>query len=77
MATSAKTKSKKQDYPILKPFRLNGQWHYPKEKTIPLSLKQASFLLLSGKVGKPGTKAPVEIEASVDAKVSTTKKEAK
>lgn len=71
MATNAKTKSKKQDYPILKPFRLNGQWHYPKEKTIPLSLKQASFLLLSGKVGKPGTEAPVE------AKVSTTQKEIK
>lgn len=71
MATNAKTKSKKQDYPILEPFRLNGQWHYPKEKTIPLSLKQAAFLLLSGKVGKPGT------EASVETKVSTTQKETK
>ncbi|MDN3696998.1 hypothetical protein QWY97_06475 [Vibrio cortegadensis] len=70
MAISAKTKSKKQDYPILKPFRQNGQWHYPKEKTIPLSLKQASFLLLSGKVGKPGTEAPVETKVS-------TKKETK
>ena len=70
MATNAKTKSKKQDYPIFKPFRLNGQWHYPKEKIIPLSLKQASFLLLSGKVGKPGTEAPVETTVS-------TKKETK
>ena len=55
MATNAKTKSSKQDYPILVPFRLNGQWHPLEEKTIALSKKQAEFLLLSGKIDKPGT----------------------
>ena len=68
MSINAKTKSKKQDHPILLPFRLNGQWHYPREKTIPLSSKQASFLLLSGKVAKPGTKLPIEITASTVSK---------
>ncbi len=45
--------SNKQDYPILKPFRLNGKWHYKEEKTISLSPKQAEFLLLNCKVGEP------------------------
>ena len=68
MANTAKTKSNKQGYTILKPLRLNGQWHLPEEKTITLSPKQATFLLLSGKVGKPGTKPAIDTQTEKEAK---------
>ncbi|MCG9678753.1 hypothetical protein [Vibrio sp. Isolate24] len=68
MAMIAKTKSKTQDYPILKPLRLNGRWYPLEEKTISLSLAQAQFLLLSGKVGKPGTKPAIETQTQKEAK---------
>lgn len=56
MATRAKPT--KQDYPILKPFRLSGLWWKPDEhKTISLLPSQASMLLLNGKIGKPTTTA--------------------
>ncbi|MEZ8095776.1 hypothetical protein ACED51_16885 [Photobacterium swingsii] len=44
-----------QDYPILKPFRLNSRWYYPSDKTIKLLPQQTSFLLMNGKIGKPST----------------------
>lgn len=49
-------KPEKQDYPILKPFRLNGLWWKPDaQKTIVLLPSQASMLMLNGKIGKPAT----------------------
>ncbi len=64
MATTAKPT--KQDYPILKPFRLNGLWWKPDEqKTISLLPAQASMLLLNGKIGK----------STAAATTATTKKE--
>ncbi|WED23081.1 hypothetical protein L3Q72_06720 [Vibrio sp. JC009] len=59
---TAKPISKQQDYPILKPFRLNGKWHHPKDKTISLLPSQANFLLLNGKLGKPGSAAVKQTE---------------
>ncbi|ELV8694265.1 hypothetical protein QNE54_000979 [Vibrio fluvialis] len=54
MAT--KNQAVKQDYPILKPLRLNGRWWTPEQdKTISLLPNQASMLLLNGKIGKPTT----------------------
>ncbi|EKO3530685.1 hypothetical protein K5Y46_001734 [Vibrio fluvialis] len=56
MAT--KKQAVKQDYPILKPLRLNGRWWTPEQdKTISLLPNQASMLLLNGKIGKPTTTA--------------------
>ncbi|EKO3497126.1 hypothetical protein LO872_003862 [Vibrio fluvialis] len=56
MAT--KNQAVKQDYPILKPLRLNGRWWTPEQdKTISLLPNQASMLLLNGKIGKPTTTA--------------------
>ncbi|MBY8211689.1 hypothetical protein [Vibrio fluvialis] len=56
MAT--KIQAVKQDYPILKPLRLNGRWWTPEQdKTISLLPNQASMLLLNGKIGKPTTTA--------------------
>ncbi|PSW14790.1 hypothetical protein C9I98_21635 [Photobacterium sanctipauli] len=40
-----------QDYPILKPFRLNGRWYFPSDKTISLKPAQTPFLLKNGKIG--------------------------
>ncbi|MDZ5515887.1 hypothetical protein [Vibrio fluvialis] len=56
MAT--KKQAVKQDYPILKPLRLNGRWWTPEQdKTISLLPNQASMLLLNGKIGKLTTTA--------------------
>ena len=56
--SAVKPKSLKQSYPILIPFRLNGQWWRPAiDKTISLLPTQASMLLMDGKIGKPGSTA--------------------
>lgn len=39
------------DYPILKPFRLNGRWILPSEKTVQLTLAQRQMFILGKKVG--------------------------
>ncbi|ODA29853.1 hypothetical protein, partial [Veronia pacifica] len=43
----------RQDYPILAPFRLQGRWHHPEDKTLSLSPAQAYPLMLNEKVGEP------------------------
>lgn len=43
------------EYQILKPFRLAKRWVLLNEKTIRLHPRQASFLLLNGKIAKPVT----------------------
>lgn len=53
-----------QDYPILKPFRLNGRWYSPSDKTISLKPAQTSFLLKNGKIGKPEQATQVKQEVS-------------
>ncbi|ENX3946332.1 TPA: hypothetical protein ACX6QT_000022 [Photobacterium damselae] len=50
MATLNKTGL--QDHPILQPFRLNGRWYLPEEKTIALHPSQTAFLLMNGKIGE-------------------------
>ncbi|MGF1878773.1 hypothetical protein L4D77_26255 [Photobacterium frigidiphilum] len=44
-----------QEHPILQPFRLDGRWYDPSDKTIKLLPQQTSFLLMNGKIGKPST----------------------
>ncbi|AQM21492.1 hypothetical protein [Vibrio anguillarum] len=79
MATPTKLqKSKTQNYPILQPFRLNGEWvspDYENNKTVPLLPAQASMLLLNGKVGKPGTQAKATVAQK--AAETTAKQEGK
>ena len=53
-----------QDYPILKPFRLNGRWYSPSDKTISLKPAQTSFLLKNGKIGLPEQVTRVKQEVS-------------
>lgn len=50
----------RQDYPILKPFRHQGCWVQPSEKTVSLTKAQAVFLLRSGKIGAPTNTAKTE-----------------
>lgn len=45
-----KNKPLKQ-WAILAPFRLNGRWYRPHEKTVSLTPAQASMLSLNNKVG--------------------------
>ena len=56
---TTKSKPSSLDYVIQSPFRLNGRWHTPEEKTIKLLPRQAQFFLLNGKLAKPSTKQEV------------------
>lgn len=58
------------EYPILKPFRHNGRWWQPEDKTIKLAPRQTPFLLRSGKIGPRNV-------AAEKAAATTQKKEVK
>ncbi|MFH0267232.1 hypothetical protein [Vibrio rumoiensis] len=58
------------EYPILTPFRHNGRWWKPEDKTIKLAPRQTPFLLRSGKIGPRNV-------AAEKAVATTQKKEVK
>ncbi|MFV0449456.1 MAG: hypothetical protein ACK5MF_13525 [Vibrio sp.] len=59
------------EYPILKPFRHNGRWWYPIDKTIKLAPRQTPFLLRSGKIGQRKQQVETTNTAAVKVAVST------
>ncbi|WP_417536350.1 hypothetical protein [Methylophaga sp.] len=59
------------EYPILKPFRHNGRWWNPEDKTIKLAPRQTPFLLRCGKIG------PRTVTAVKATTATQTKKEVK